>query len=655
MKKNYIFLLFIVFIICYNKTLIQAETKQEELEIIFTHDLHSHLDSFSIEKDGKAEVVGGFSRLKTVIERKKKENPNVVVVDAGDFSMGTLYQTIYQTEAAELRMLGALGVDVTTVGNHEFDYRDSGFADMLNAAKDSKDLLPEFVLSNINWENATEEQLKIKQAMDKFGVKPYTIIQKGSIKIGIFGIFGKSALEYAPMCELSFNDPVKSSKEIVKELKEKEKVDFILCLSHSGTSERKRDSEDEILAKKVPEIDLIVSGHTHTTLSQPIINENTSIVSSGEYGIFLGNIKLSKNEKNRWSVKNYQLIPINSTIIEDTDLLRKNQYFQQLIQEKYLDQYHYSIDEILAYNPVVFTNINEIGKKHQEEPLGNLIADSYIYAIKQAEGEQYEKIDMAVVPNGVIRESFVLGELTVEDAFNVSSLGIGKDKIPGYPLVSIYLTGKELKTVAEVDASISPIMDVAQLYISGLSFSFHPYRMILNRVTDVFLVDENNKRKKIEDKQLYRVVADLYTGQMLGAVEKKSFGILSIVPKTKEGKPIENLEDYIVYKNNQELKAWLAIAEYLTSFEKVDGVSTIPAYYETTHNRKVKDESKNIITIIKNPNKITGTLIGISILLIFVFILLIRKIQRYLKKNYNLFKVVYTKRSKSIKEKGRKI
>ena len=229
----------------------EKSQSKKEVEIIFTHDLHSHLESFTTEIDGTQQKVGGFARIATIIKNKKKQNPEALVVDGGDFSMGTVYQTIYESEASELRMLGKIGFDATTLGNHETDYRNEGLANMLNAAKESGDPLPQFLLSNISFENATEEEANVEKAMDNYGVKPYTIIEKNGVKIGLFGIFGKTSIEYSPTSTLEFLDQVESAKAAVKALKE-EGADVIVCLSHSGTDPDPEKSEDEILAKGAP-------------------------------------------------------------------------------------------------------------------------------------------------------------------------------------------------------------------------------------------------------------------------------------------------------------------------------------------------------------------------------------------------------------------
>ncbi|MCL1795959.1 MAG: metallophosphoesterase, partial [Clostridia bacterium] len=117
--------------------------------LVYTHDLHSSVESHAVKIDNAVRDVGGFARLKTLIDEAKETNEATFVVDAGDFSMGTIVQTIYQERASELVLMGALGYDATTIGNHELDYRDTGLTRMLNAAIESGGPLPELVASNL--------------------------------------------------------------------------------------------------------------------------------------------------------------------------------------------------------------------------------------------------------------------------------------------------------------------------------------------------------------------------------------------------------------------------------------------------------------------------------------------------------------------------
>ena len=181
-----------------------------------------------------------------------------------------------------------------------------------------------------------------------------------------------------------------------------------------------------------------------------------------------------------------------------------------------------------------------------------------------------------------------------------------------------------MKTVAEVDASITPIMNDVQLYVAGLSYTFNTNRFIFNKVTDVSLQDYDGTREEIDDEKLYRVVAGLYSAQMLPYVNEKSFGILSVIPKSKDGTPITSFEDHIIYMNgNQEVKEWYAIAKYLKSFDKVDGVPQVPVYYEQVKNRKIVEHNANLFAILKNPNGIILTAYAVILAFVGIVVLII--------------------------------
>ena len=615
-----------------------AKTESKQLDILFTHDTHSHLNSFTTIVNGEKKEAGGFAKLKTLIDEHKKVNPDTLVLDGGDFSMGTLIQTVYDTEAAELRMLGQIGCDVTTLGNHEFDYQSKGLADMLNAAKNSGDTVPSLVLCNVDWDameeaGLSEDQKQIQSAFEKYQVKDYVVVQKGNIKIAVLGVFGKDALVCAPTCELVWKDPVKAAKQTVEKIKKKEKVDMIACVSHSGTWDDADKSEDEILAKEVPDIDLIISGHTHSQLDKPIQHGNTYIVSCGEYGKNLGTISMTQKDDGRWKATSYELIPVSDEVNPDETTQAKIDALMDTVDINYLAKFGYTRKEVLAENDIEFNSLDEMSTKHEELNLGDIISDAYVYAVENSDNYDGDPVDVAVVPSGTVRDTYAKGEITVESVYNSFSLGIGKDGLAGYPLISAYLTGKELKLVAEIDASISDFMTTARLYCSGLNFTFNPHRMILNKVTDCYLTGQDGEREEIQDDKLYHVVTDLYTGQMLGSVMDISYGLLSIIPKDKEGNPIENLEEYAIMEENQELKAWVAIARYMQSFDDTDGdgIANVSEYYATTHGRKVVENSRNLFQLLKNPNKFFMLMIGIvtvTVLIVLLLIFFIRKVLR---------------------------
>ncbi len=609
---------------------VQAEEKGKTVDLLFVHDVHSHLNTFSTVEDGKTVKMGGLSRIKTLAKEQFAKNPNTLFVDAGDFSMGTLVQSIFETESAELRVLGALGIEATTIGNHEFDYGPSGLKNSLLRAKESGDILPAMVISNLDWEATrnvqfSKDSLALLDAMETYGVKDYIMVQKGDVNIAIMGIYGINALECSPFCELVFKDQIEAAKETVAKIQANEDADMIVCLSHSGTWEDEAKSEDEILAKNVPEIDIIISGHTHTKLSEPIVHGTTYIASAGEYGKYLGSMSLEQQVDGSWKLNEYELLPITTDVPQDTEMQNKIDEYVSLIDVNYLNRYGYTRDQILAENAVDFVDSSTLASKHVERNLGSIMADSYRYKVESLPEWDGVPVDIAVVPAGLVRETYSIGPITVEDVFNSFSLGIGEDGFAGYPLISFYLTGKELKIVAEIDASISPLMSSARLYTSGLQWTFNPNRMILNKAMDAHLVTLDGERSELEDDKLYRLVSDLYSARLIGSVTDLSFGLLSIVPKDANGTPLDGFSNAIVMTEGRELKAWEAIAGYMESFEDTDGngIPNVPERYAKEEGRKVVEDSKKIGDLLKSPNQFFFLIIGVIVVLLFIIILII--------------------------------
>ena len=589
-----------------------------ESTILFTHDTHDHFLPMPDEEGGE---YGGYTRLATLLKQEREARPDALTLDAGDFSMGSLFQTIYATHAPELQALGAMGYDVTTLGNHEFDYRAQGLADMLNAAVDSGSPLPAIVQANYK---PPESDTASLEAWERYGIQDYVILERGGISYGIFGLMGEEADSNAPMSGMEFEPTVEAAQRTVAaiqaELEQRSTPSLIICLSHSGT-DGKGKGEDYELAKAVDGIDLIISGHTHTVLEEPIQVGNTLIVSAGEYTSYLGSLTLSWSEDGQKTIQDYRLIPVDETVAADPGMEQLTNRFQPLVESEYLAQYGLKFGQVLATTQFAFTPISQFATEQREDTLGNLIADSYIYAVQQAEGDDYVPVDFAVVASGVIRGSFAAGEITTSDAFNVSSLGSGADGTPGYPLISVWITGKELKDAFEVDASVTPIMSAAQLYGSGMTWTWNPHRIIFNKVNSCAQVLPDGTTVPLENDRLYRVVTGLYSGQMLGTVNSQSFGILTITPKDANGNVITNFEDHIIYNpDGSEVKEWYALASYLQS------MGTVDARYSAPEGRKVEERSWNPISLLKGLNLIGGIAQAVLLVVILLVGLLIYRI-----------------------------
>lgn len=604
-----------------------------ELTILFTHDTHDHFLPAANEEGGE---YGGYIRLATLLKEQRQaaaeQGRAVVTLDGGDFSMGSLFQTIYTTDAPELRALGAMDYDVTTLGNHEFDYRQQGLVDMLNAAKASGDPLPAIVQTNYTQPLDHDSGYAVVQALENYPVTDYTVIERDGLRVAVFGVLGEDADDCAPMSGMELEPIADAAKRVVAEVKEKEDPDYIICLSHSGTDGTGK-GEDYELARAVDGIDVIISGHTHTTIENPIQVNGTLVVSCGEYTQNLGVLTVSKAE-GKTELVDYQLLPVDETVANDPAMTALARSFQRTVDETYLSGYGLTFDQVLCKNPYDFTPISQFGAVQEEDALGNLIADSYVYAVKEAEGENYVPVDFAVVASGVIRASLAKGDITVSDAFDVSSLGSGADGTPGYPLVGVYITGKELKDAFEVDASVTPLMSAAQLYGSGMKWSLNTHRMIFDKVTDCAQILPDGTEVPIQDDRLYRVVTGLYSGQMLGTVNGKSFGLLTITPRDEKGQPIENLEDYIIHgPGGTEVKEWYALASYLQS------MGTVDSRYAAPEGRKTVSRSWNPIELVRSPGWITLAAMALAVLVVAIIALLVTKpLRRRSRRGYRAYR-----------------
>ena len=598
-----------------------------ETTILFTHDTHDHFYPAPTEDGGE---YGGYTRLATLLKLERVKYPDAITVDGGDFSMGTLFQTVFSTQAPELKALGAMGYDVTTFGNHEFDYRPAGLARMLETAAASGSPVPAIVQSNGTVLDG-EGGEALRQAMEDYGVEDYVILSRGGVNYGIFGLMGEDADACAPMSGMEFEPIADAAERTVAALEEelvgRNEPYFIICLSHSGTDGGK--GEDYELARQVDGIDVIISGHTHSTLEEPVRVNNTLIVSCGEYTANLGVLNLEWKPNGEKRVVDYRLVPVDETVKADPELERLAESFQPMVEEEYLSQFGLSFDQVLARSDFDFTPIARFAEAHQEDPLGNLIADAYVYAVEQAEGEDYVPVDFAVVAAGVIRESLSAGEITTSDVFNVSSLGSGADGTPGYPLISVWITGRELKDAFEVDASVTGMMPSAQLYGAGMTWTWNPYRIILNRVNDCAQVLPDGTRVPLEDGKLYRVVTGLYTAQMLGMVKDKSFGLLQITPKDAQGEPIDDFEAHIIYTaEGSELKEWYALATYLQSMGTVDG------RYAGPEGRKVEEASLNPVSLLKSLNLVGWIALAVCLVLLALIVFIVYRLATRRRRRY---------------------
>ena len=589
-----------------------AADRKKTFTILHTNDLHSNLiglgpaseyTPFTLNDD---KTRGGFARLATMIAKRKdarKDQGPVLVLDAGDYSMGTAFGAAIRETGGELQLLSRMGCDATTFGNHDFDLGPDGLAKAIDvAAKAGR--IPAVVASNTNV-SAKDAGLADLQRLVKDGViRRHLVIERGGMRFGIFGLMGKESIYYTSSAgAITFPDAIETAKEMVKLLRETEKVDVIICLSHGGMEKGKdgrfTDGEDVRLAKAVPGIDVVIGGHTHTELQEAIIvNGRTPVVQTGKYGNNLGELVIAVDD-GKLKVESYKLHPIDDTIPGDRAIADEVEKLKKTVTAVVFASRGYSIDQPLAVIPQDLPNtFTDIAASTL---LANLVTDAFRKATKA---------DIGFTANGLMRAGFTRGKTgvqTVYDVFAVAPLGAGVvDITAGSTLVTAYFTGQELKHLLEFTVVDSPAHPGEYFpRASGMRFYYDPSRKMFDVVTAIEIGDLDRGYRAIDitgkDERLYSLTCPLYLGMIMLAIPKYTKGKLTIVPKNKDGQPLKSKTEALdtprvstpdllppqgtVDKDSvatvsekgavREIKEWQAIMDYLRSLP-VKGKGELP-------------------------------------------------------------------------------
>jgi len=577
MKKSLIFIIWFVSYIALNG---QTEKK---ITILHTNDLHSRLMGYAPEseyspltlKDDK--TVGGFARIASIIKTEKESNSGItLVLDAGDFMMGTLFPGVEKRSGFQLRLMKSMDYDVTCLGNHEFDYGPEWLANVINTSH-SKGEIPSILIDNAKFDKKDVRDDALEKLFNDNIISRKLILMKDGIKFGFFSILGKNAVKDAPRAApVTFEKQNSFAKKMVKQLKS-EKCNIIICISHSGVSKEKNGEwggEDVELARKVKGIDLIIGGHTHTKLDHPIIVNGIPIVQAGEFGQYVGCLKLSYSSE-KLKVESYRLIPVDDKIAGD-------KHINSLIEEQ-KEKINLEILKPLGldYNkPVVESDFrlegNDVGD-YINSNIGPLIADAirYYVNIHNSKGT-----DISMVAAGMIFDKILPGIQTAPDIFRVMPLGSGNDEIPGYALSRLYVTGRELKSILEILQVAAKSKPEDYCYYSGLRVDYDPERGLFKKIKKIEIEHNNGHVVNVDfskkNKSLYSITADSYMLDFIGIIKKMSFGLINVVPKDAAGNKIKDMRTLVIDIDEkrdgvQEGKEWLALIEFLGSMKDTNG------------------------------------------------------------------------------------
>ncbi|MCP1226385.1 bifunctional UDP-sugar hydrolase/5'-nucleotidase [Sebaldella sp. S0638] len=446
--------------------------KNIKITILYTNDLHANVDPFLFRAIDEKEKVGGFANITAFVKDVKKNRDTVFFFDAGDYFTGPAVSTLTEGEAI-VDIVDTMGYDAIAVGNHEFDH---GWKNALEKLKKYKTPV---VLANIF----------IEESGQPFWDKPYVIIEKNGIKLGVIGIHGKFAfydtITANAIKGLEARDEEEYLRKYIAEIKDK--VDLIVVLAHEGTPARQSSKgtedvaralkKDIELAGNVKGIDILITGHAHQGTPEALVAGNTLIVSTDAQGTEVGELELVLDSKTKKILSHTNKLNIiyDKNITADPETQQVIDKWNKIVDEK--------TKEVVGKTDITLTR-----SYGSESLLGNLIGDA-IFASAVSKGE---KPDFAVTNSGGIRADIEKGDITQ------------KDVISAFPfpnaLTVLTLNGKDVISMFEHAAGLTNgVLQVSH----GLIMEYDPKKEAGNRITKLEL-----NGKKIDPNKKYRIATN---------------------------------------------------------------------------------------------------------------------------------------------------
>ncbi|MHB8138263.1 MAG: bifunctional metallophosphatase/5'-nucleotidase [Smithellaceae bacterium] len=567
------------------------------------HDTVSGVGSFNDYSPGSTgddNVQGGWARLATKINEIRTarlvSGAFVLLVDSGDYNMGTAYDMLWNTDPAPFRFINTMQYDLITLGNHEFDYGPKKLAVMINKARAASDGFSIPILAtNTVFDGQSGTDDDDLEALNRSGViitDYYVKTYANGLKVGVLGLMGKTSDQYAPNAPpVTFksdyaNAAVKSLIQgKVDALRNAEGVHVVIALSHSGVTNPNGTpaGDDIILARNITGIDIIASGHDHEMTNNviPVVNgSHTSyIICAGANGTNLAQLdfRVNMTQKKLDEAPTLTNHTINDTITGNSEINALVQAMNNSINA-ILDPLGTSLSSIVATSSL---DLNDPGSA-REFGLGNLLADSIRYV-----GTESGVPTIGAFANGVIRGTFKQSQqIAFADLFAIVPLGITTDDtqnplLPGYPLLKVYLNGNEVRDLCKFDATIMAYQ-LFTSYFSSLSGLKCTYTAGTNDVTGAGHYEWNDYKCTGSTtpilpgtSTLYPVIIDKYTMDMLltQSIQDLLFGLsISLHPKLENGTVIDasNLMSTRLDRDSgtegiQEYYAWSASLKFFTN------------------------------------------------------------------------------------------
>lgn len=457
---------------------VEAATGDFNLTIMHTNDTHGNLDN--------------VAKRVTLVKEIREENPNNLLLDAGDVFSGTLYFNKFEGQA-DLTFMNLMKYDAMTFGNHEFDLGSSPDGHLSLSKFISGADFP-FVASNVDF--SADANLAPLETDGYTGAAQDGEIYEGIIKevngekIGIFGLTTEETSSISSANKVAFTNYVTAAKEAVAAF-ETQGVDKIIAITHIGFDDNPLVDNDKELAKEVPSIDVIVGGHTHSKVEAPLKVGNTIIVQADQYNNYLGELDVTFNDAGE-VIAHEGLLRKVADAAEDAEAKELLAPYKAEVDEMKNKEIGVSIDKAL--------NGERASVRTGETDLGNLITDGMLAAAKKIEPET----TIALTNGGGIRASIDAGPITYGDVLTMMPFGNS--------LAIMELSGAELKEALEHSVKDFPLANGGFLHFSGLFFNYDAKAPVGDRVLSVFS-EEDGSYVDVEDAKMYKVATNTFTAK----------------------------------------------------------------------------------------------------------------------------------------------
>lgn len=486
---------------------ITAVAQTDTITIIHVNDSHSNLSPLGPRDASFHGTVGGIARVATVLKNARETEPNVMFLHAGDFSIGDVYFNAY-LGMPELSILQQLGLDAMTVGNHEFDLTPDVFAFELSSVFDTSAAFP--VLSaNLVYPPDT------LQALHKY-VKPYTIKTLGGLKVGIIGLTTpETNLLSLPAPVFVDTNFIQTAAAYVDTLKNKG-CGVVILLSHLGLA------FDEAVASYVPGIDVIVGGHDHYVLTQPVpvvnpSSDTTWIVQAGAFYEYAGKLRL-RITSGRAHLLDYQLIHLDNTIPEDQTISAIVDGLDAGMQSVVGQDIYNMIFNKTSYVKSDFTEVADSLSNPglHDTPVGDLVTDAF---------RALTGTDIAITAGGSTAQPLHHGPVTGQDIYRMISYGYNTDNGFGYRLATFKLSGEDLIKGLEYTLGTIEANDEFFMQVSGMRYSYVAGQNPGQRVYSV-----NVGGAAINPTKMYTVTSNEFVLGMISGVIAPQMGMTVVDP-----------------------------------------------------------------------------------------------------------------------------